>query len=120
MNILIDENNRIIGFYDKEIKMQKIDDIPPRPEKKIGVEFVLFYDEQTNSAVYKELERPLTLEEEYQQKLDELNKEIEKAKEQAEKAERQAKIAKSQSLTALQAIGELAEERPSGMEIEVM
>lgn len=120
MNILIDENNRIIGFYDTEIKMHKIDDIPPQPEKKIGVEFVLFYEEQTNSAVYKEIERPLTAEEEYQQKLEELNREIEKAKEQAEKAEKQAKIAKSQSLTALQAVGELAEERPSGTEAEVI
>lgn len=116
INILIDSNKKVISYHGTDIQLKTVDNLPEKPQYKAGFDFVPYFNEEINKVIYKEIERPLSTEEEYQKKLEELNREIEKAKEQAEKAERQAKIAKSQSLTALQAVGELAEEKPAGTE----
>lgn len=120
IKVLINAERKVIGYYGADIELKTVPELPEQPETKMGFDNIPHYDEAQNKVIYKEVERPLTIEEEHQKKLEEMQEEIKAANERAEKAEKQAKIAKSQSLTALQAVGELAEERPSGTEAEVI
>lgn len=117
------ETKEILDFEESTSQIVEIKTRAEKPAAKAGIdhiEKVKQLEEGSYTTEWAEVERPLTAEEEHQKKIEEMQEEIKAANERAEKAEKQAKIAKSQSLTALQAVGELAEERPSGTESEVI
>lgn len=71
IKVLIDSNKKVIGYYGTDIELKTVDEVPEKPQGKMGVDHILYYDEIKNKAVYKEVERQLTEQEKIEKRLKE-------------------------------------------------